>query len=156
MVPSAEFTTSKSKTFQGGMSKNDLLQIGEVSVRSGLPVKTIRYYTDIGLLAPQVKRAASGYRLYESEVLDRLTFIRRTQGLGLSLSEIRDILEIHDQGELPCGQVKQYLKTKLEEIEAQINQLKILQGEVKGILSGWKEPLLTAYQAQTICPNLKN
>jgi MerR family transcriptional regulator, copper efflux regulator len=137
-------------------SQRKMFQIGEVSIRSGLPVKTIRYYTDIGLLNPQVRRSPSGYRLYESDVLNRLTFIRRTQALGLSLSEIRDILEIHDQGKLPCGQVKQYLESKLAEIEAQIRQLSLLRSEVKGLLSGWKEPLPTAYQAQTICPNLKD
>jgi MerR family transcriptional regulator, copper efflux regulator len=150
MMPSTELTALQSGSFQSEMS-----QIGEVSVRSGLPVKTIRYYTDIGLLNPQVRRSPSGYRLYESDVLNRLTFIRRTQALGLSLSEIRDILEIHDQGKLPCGQVKQYLENKLAEIETQIRQLALLRSEVKGLLSGWKEPLPTAYQAQTICPNLK-
>jgi MerR family transcriptional regulator, copper efflux regulator len=143
-------------TVQREASQRKMFQIGEVSIRSGLPVKTIRYYTDIGLLNPQVKRSPSGYRLYESDVLNRLTFIRRTQALGLSLSEIRDILEIHDQGKLPCGQVKQYLESKLAEIEAQIRQLSLLRSEVEGLLSGWKEPLPTAYQAQTICPNLKD
>ncbi len=151
MVPSTELTALRSGAFQSETS-----QIGEVSIRSGLPVKTIRYYTDIGLLNPQVRRSPSGYRLYESDVLNRLTFIRRTQALGLSLSEIRDILEIHDHGNLPCGQVKQYLESKLAEIEAQICQMELLRSEVQGILSAWKEPLPTAYQAQTICPNLKN
>jgi MerR family transcriptional regulator, copper efflux regulator len=151
MVPSTELLALKNESLQ-----SEAVQIGEISVRSGLPVKTIRYYTDIGLLNPQVRRSASGYRLYESDVLNRLTFIRRTQALGLSLSEIRDILQIHDQGKLPCGQVKQYLESKLAEIEAQLRQLEVLRSEVQGILSGWKEPLPTAYQAETICPNLKN
>jgi MerR family transcriptional regulator, copper efflux regulator len=151
MVLSTELTTLQIETFQ-----SKTFQIGEVSVRSGLPIKTIRYYTDIGLLNPHVRRSPSGYRLYESDVLNRLTFIRRTQALGLSLSEIRDILEIHDQGDLPCGQVKQYLESKLAEIEVQIRQLELLRNEVKGILSGWQEPLPTTYQVQTICPNLTN
>jgi MerR family transcriptional regulator, copper efflux regulator len=151
MVPSTE-----PPTLQNGSAQNESAQIGEISVRSGLPVKTIRYYTDIGLLNPQVRRSASGYRLYESDVLNRLNFIRRTQALGLSLSEIRDILQIHDQGELPCCQVKQYLESKLAGIEAQLRQLETLRNEVQEILSGWKEPLPIAYQAQTICPNLKN
>ncbi len=132
------------------------ISIGEIAKSSGLPVKTIRYYTDIGLLTPQVQRSPSGYRLYDAGVLNRLAFIRRTQALGLSLSEIYDILEIHDHGALPCGQVKQYLESKVAEIEAQIQQLELLRREVKGILSGWQEPLPTAYQEQTICPNLKN
>ena len=87
------------------MPQPEMLQIGEVSTRSGLPVKTIRYYTDVGLLTPLVRRSQSGYRLYATDILNRLAFIRRTQALGLSLTEIRDILDIHDQGALPCGQV---------------------------------------------------
>jgi MerR family transcriptional regulator, copper efflux regulator len=137
------------------LTETKALQIGEVSASSGLPVKTIRYYTDVGLLMPQVRRSPSGYRLYEPNVLNRLAFIRRTQALGLSLSEIRDILDIHDRGELPCGQVKQYLESKVAEIEAQISQLTLLRSEVNGILSGWQEPPSSAYQEQTICPNLK-
>jgi MerR family transcriptional regulator, copper efflux regulator len=136
------------------LMKEKAFQIGEIADRSGLPVKTIRYYTDIGLLTPQVRRSPSGYRLYDSDALNRLAFIRRTQALGLSLSEIRDILEIHDRGELPCGQVKRYLESKVAEIEAQLRQLDLLRSEVKGILSGWQEPP-SAYQQQTICPNLK-
>jgi MerR family transcriptional regulator, copper efflux regulator len=131
------------------------LQIGEVAKLSGLSVKTIRYYTDIGLLDPQVRRSpSSSYRLYGSEVLNRLAFIRRTQSLGLSLTEIRDILEIHDQGTLPCGQTKHYLESKLAEIETQIRHLELLRTEVKGVLSGWQDPMIMHYETETICPNL--
>lgn len=136
------------------LTEDRALQIGEIAERCGLSVKTIRYYTDFGLLAPQVRRSPAGYRLYAADVLNRLAFIRRTQALGLSLSEIRDILEIHDRGDLPCGQVKHYLESKVAEIEAQIRQLDLLRSEVKGILSGWQEQP-PHYQAQTICPNLK-
>lgn len=130
-------------------------QIGEVAKRSGLSVKTIRYYTDIGLLDPQVRRSpSSSYRLYGAEVLNRLAFIRRTQSLGLSLNEIRDILEIHDRGTLPCGQAKHYLESKLAEIETQIRHLELLRTEVKGVLSGWQDPVVMEYETETICPNL--
>ena len=64
--------------------------IGEVARRSGVSAKTLRYYEDIGLIdAPA--RSASGYRDYESDVLDRLGFIRSAQAIGLSLGEIRSI-----------------------------------------------------------------
>jgi MerR family transcriptional regulator, copper efflux regulator len=130
-------------------------QIGEVAKRSGLSVKTVRYYTDIGLLDPQVRRSpSSSYRLYGPEVLSRLAFIRRTQSLGLSLTEIRDILEIHDQGTLPCGQAKHYLEDKLADIETQIRHLELLRNEVKGVLSGWQDPVIMQYETETICPNL--
>ncbi|WP_404787926.1 heavy metal-responsive transcriptional regulator [Altericista sp. CCNU0014] len=135
---------------------SNALQIGEVAKRSGLSVKTIRYYTDIGLLEPQVRRSpSSSYRLYGPDVINRLAFIRRTQSLGLSLTEIRDILEIHDRGTLPCGQAKHYLESKLADIETQIRHLELLRKEVKGVLSGWQDPIATQYETQTICPNLQ-
>lgn len=83
------------------------LKIGEVAAASGLSVKTIRYYEDIGLLAPAVKCAESVYRLFRSQVLNRLTFIKRAQSLRLRLGEIQGILAIHDAGILLCGAVKQ-------------------------------------------------
>jgi MerR family transcriptional regulator, copper efflux regulator len=134
---------------------SNAFQIGEVAKLSALSVKTIRYYTDIGLLEPHVERSPTRYRLYSSDVLNRLAFIRRSQGLGLSLTEIQEILEIHDHGALPCGQAKQYLESKLDKIEAQICHLKLLQTEIKGVLSGWQQPIPSEYKTETICPNLQ-
>ena len=51
------------------------LRIGEVARRTGLPVKTIRYYCDEGLLQPRA-RSESGYRLFDEENLAELTIIR--------------------------------------------------------------------------------
>jgi MerR family transcriptional regulator, copper efflux regulator len=131
------------------------LQIGEVAKLSALSVKTIRYYTDIGLLEPHVERSPTRYRLYSPDVLERLAFIRRSQSLGLSLIEIQNILKIHDRGTLPCGQAKQYLESKLDEIETQIRHLEILRGEIRGVLSEWKQPPPADYETETICPNLQ-
>ncbi|MBL1178984.1 heavy metal-responsive transcriptional regulator [Pantanalinema sp. GBBB05] len=131
-----------------------LLKIGEVAAASGLPIKTIRYYEEIGLLAPTVRRSEAGYRLFSDTVLNRLAFIRRVQSLGLSLTEIGEILQVHDQGELPCGEVKVHLETKLEEIRQQIASLKTLETELEGLLSGWQDPLTKTAIVPTICPNI--
>jgi MerR family copper efflux transcriptional regulator len=133
-----------------------LLKIGEVSAASGLPVKTIRYYEEIGLLKPTVKRSQSGYRLFMPDVLNRLAFIKRSQALGLSLSEVQQILEVHDQGNLPCGEVKQHLEMKVDEINAQIAALQTLKSELQGILSGWQDQPPAEQRAHTICPNLQH
>jgi DNA-binding transcriptional MerR regulator len=132
------------------------LKIGEVSARSGLSVKTIRYYEDIGLLDPIVDRSSSGYRLFETEVFNRLAFIKRAQSLGLNLSEIKDILDVHDRGELPCGEVKQHLEAKVEAIDRQIEALATLRGELQGILNGWQEHPPADAKAETICPNIQS
>ncbi|NEP62181.1 MAG: heavy metal-responsive transcriptional regulator [Symploca sp. SIO2G7] len=131
------------------------LKIGEVANRSGLPVKTIRYYEEIGLLAPVTIRSTGGYRLFTSQVFNRLAFIKRAQSLGLSLSEIKDILNVYDSGELPCGALKQHLLNKIEVITQQIDALEILKSELQGIVSGWQEQPSSYARVQTICPNIQ-
>lgn len=131
------------------------LKIGDVAALSGLPIKTIRYYEEIGLLVPVVQRAESGYRLFSSEVLNRLAFIKRSQSLGLSLGEIQEILQVHDGGELPCGEVKHLLGAKVEAIAQQIEALSTLKAELQGILSGWQEHPPKDVISRTICPNLQ-
>jgi DNA-binding transcriptional MerR regulator len=132
-----------------------LLKIGEAASKSGLSVKTIRYYDEIGLLAPTVERSESGYRLFQPQLLQRLTFIRRAQALGLHLSEVQQILTVHDQGALPCGEVKQHLEAKVIEVRQQIEALETLELELKGILSGWQDQPDRERLEQTICPNLQ-
>jgi DNA-binding transcriptional MerR regulator len=132
------------------------LKIGEVANQSGLPVKTIRYYEEIGLLAPTVKRSETGYRLFDQHVLNRLAFIKRSQSFGLSLNDIKAILNIHDQGQLPCGEVKQLVQQKLAEITDQIEALETLRGELQGLLSGWQDRPSADRIARTICPNIQS
>ncbi|PSO66102.1 MAG: heavy metal-responsive transcriptional regulator [Cyanobacteria bacterium QH_2_48_84] len=132
------------------------LKIGDVATKSGLPVKTIRYYEELGLLVPVVQRTQSGYRLFREQVFNRLAFIKRAQSLGLNLTEIEETLAIHDAGELPCGMVKQRLVNKKEEIAQQIEALEILQSELQGILSGWQEKPPAELVARTICPNIQS
>lgn len=142
-------------TTKSHRSLEEWFKIGEVASQSRLPVKTIRYYEEIGLLAPITIRSDSGYRLFNREALNRLAFIKRAQSLGLSLSEIQEILEVHDSGQLPCGAVKQHLLHKVEAINEQIAALEILKSELLGLLSGWQEQPPPERIAQTICPNIQ-
>lgn len=127
----------------------ELQRIGAVAKTSGLPIKTIRYYDELGLLKTY-GRTESGYRLFSSDVLSRLRFIKRAQGLGLSLLEIKEFLDVHDQGDLPCEHIKVKLEDKLSQIEQQIQQLQILKQELQGLLSGWSA--LPDNPEDTICP----
>jgi DNA-binding transcriptional MerR regulator len=67
------------------------LTIGELSRRTGLPVKTLRFWSDEGLLPP-ASRSASGYRLYSQEALVRLDLVRTLREAGLGLDAIRRVL----------------------------------------------------------------
>ncbi len=139
-----------------GAGTQELLKIGEVANASNLSVKTIRYYEQIGLLAPTVCRAESGYRLFNAEVLNRLSFIKRAQSLGLSLMEIKDILHVHDRGILPCGEMKHHLQAKVDAINHQIGALLTLRSELEGVLSGWQEHPPSHLVNETICPNIQS
>ncbi|AFZ33424.1 MULTISPECIES: heavy metal-responsive transcriptional regulator [Cyanophyceae] len=123
--------------------------IGSVAKTSGMPIKTIRYYEELGLLKT-TGRTEGGYRLFNSDVFSRLSFIKRAQGLGLSLSEIKEFLDVYDQGDLPCDHIKVKLEDKLEAIEQQIQQLQILKQELRGLLSGWET--IPEHPEDTICP----
>jgi len=133
----------------------NFLKVGDVAEHSGLPAKTIRYYDDIGLLAPTVERSDTGYRLFSPDVLGRLAFIKQAQALGLSLAEIHHVLEIRDRGELPCGEVRHHLEAKVGAITQQIEALEALRSELQGILSGWEDHPSGDRSAHTICPNLQ-
>jgi MerR family transcriptional regulator, copper efflux regulator len=132
-----------------------LLKIGEVAAITHLPVKTIRYYEEIGLLTPNVERSKSGYRLFKKEVINRLGFIKKAQSLGLSLNEIQGILNIYQNGDLPCDEMKQQLLTKVAEINEQIAALLALKEELQGLLGRWEEEPPLDRIASTICPNIQ-
>jgi len=98
------------------------VQIGEVATVSGVPVKTIRYYEEIGVLeAP--RRTASGYRDYSLDVLDQLAFIRSSQSVGLSLAQIREILKVRAEGVVPCQYVLSLLIERERDYRRKIAEL---------------------------------
>ena len=68
--------------------------IGELAKQAGLNIETVRFYEREGLL-PAPPRSASGYRCYDRRHLEAIHFIKRSQALGFSLREIRQLLDIH-------------------------------------------------------------
>lgn len=129
--------------------QEEIKQIGVVAKESGVPIKTIRYYEELGLLKAS-GRTEGGFRLFHSDVFARLNFIKRAQSLGLTLSEIKEFLNVHDQGDLPCEHIKVKLQDKLVDIDQQIRQLVILKQELEGLLSGWET--IPETSEETICP----
>ncbi|WP_036554381.1 MerR family transcriptional regulator [Nocardiopsis sp. CNT312] len=71
------------------------MRIGEVAERTGLSLRTIRYYGEVGLVAPSA-RSQGGFRLYTASDVDRLQLIKRMKPLGFSLEETRDLLAAVD------------------------------------------------------------
>lgn len=73
------------------MGDTRLYTIGELARRTGLPVKTIRFYSDAGVLPP-TDRTTAGYRLYDLQSVSRLELIRTLRDLGAGLGEIKNVL----------------------------------------------------------------
>jgi DNA-binding transcriptional MerR regulator len=104
--------------------------IGELAEQADVSTKAIRYYEEIGVLAPAA-RTASGYRVYDHAALGRLGFIRAAQALGLTLGEIRQVIAFRDDGTEPCGHVAALLQRRAAELGARIAELQQLRGELQ-------------------------
>lgn len=75
---------------------DDGTRIGELAEHSGVPAKTIRFYESSGLL-PAPNRTPGGYRDYDPAALPRLAFVRASQARGLSLAEVRQVIDVREQ-----------------------------------------------------------
>ncbi|MDX6328063.1 MAG: hypothetical protein QOI83_446 [Streptomycetaceae bacterium] len=74
------------------MDGETLFSIGDLARRTGLPVKTIRFYSDLGVVPP-TDRTPAGYRLYDLDALARLELVRTLRDLGIDLATIQRVLE---------------------------------------------------------------
>jgi DNA-binding transcriptional MerR regulator len=114
------------------------LRIGEVARRTGLPVKTIRYYCDEGLLQPRA-RSESGYRLFDEENLAELTIIRSLRTMDVSIPELARILEVRRAGVCNCSVLKDSIVAKMESINLRIAELAAMKDELARILGSWQD-----------------
>jgi DNA-binding transcriptional MerR regulator len=73
-----------------------LMQIGDVAERTGLSLRTIRHYEEVGLL-PETQRSTGGFRLYTEDAVSRLMLIKRMKPLDFSLDEMRDLIEVRER-----------------------------------------------------------
>lgn len=105
---------------RGGLTSG--LTIGQASQRTGLSPKAIRIYERKGLL-PKALRTTSGYRLFQSDDVDVLRFIRQARSIGLRLDEIKDVLDLQRIGQKPCETVITMLDAHIAEIDRALTDL---------------------------------
>lgn len=98
--------------------------MGDVSERSGLTAKTIRYYEDIGLVRPP--RRENGYREFGYRELNTLAFLGRARSLGFSIEECRTLLSLYEDRERSSSDVKAIAKIHLTQIDRKIEELQAL------------------------------
>ena len=96
--------------------------ISDLADSLGVSTDTLRYYERLGLLHP-VSRTPAGYRLYDETAADRLRFIRGVQRMGLRLGDIKELLDVQDRGQCPCGHTRTLVQRRLAEVNAELLEL---------------------------------
>jgi MerR family transcriptional regulator, copper efflux regulator len=100
----------------------DGFSIGELAKQANVHVETLRYYERRGLI-PKPHRTVSNYRVYSSENLRRVKFIKQAQELGFSLNEIKKLLALRATPRARCADVRTYAAHKIEDIDGKIRSL---------------------------------
>jgi len=109
------------------------VRIGELSSRTSVPTKAIRYYEQIGVLPP-AERGSNGYRVYDTDAVERLDFIKDAQATGLTLDEIATVLRLRGKGESTCEHVMHLLDHHLEQLDARIEALRATRARLVDII----------------------
>ena len=132
------------------MDGSGRIAIGRLAKHTGTNIETIRYYERVGLW-PAPARSASGYRLYGTEHLKRLNFIRRARLLGFSIGEVRTLLRLADERKRPCGEVRVVAEAHLADVRTKIADLKAMERVLKDTVARCAEgtgshcPLIDAF-----------
>ena len=114
------------------------LRIGEVSRRSGVSVKTIRFYCDQGLIAASA-RSQGGFRLFDASIFADLALIRALRAMDVPFAELAKILEVRRSGVCNCSVLKASITTKLDSIDQRMDELLAMKQELCSLLDRWQD-----------------
>lgn len=103
------------------MSQSEF-RIGEVAAQAGVSIDTVRYYERRRLL-PRASRTRSGFRVFTSETVERIRFIKQAQDIGLSLNEIGELLSTEGNVD-ECLRVSNFLRNKLSELDERLKLMR--------------------------------
>lgn len=114
------------------------LRIGQVAQATGVPVKTVRFYCDEGLIHT-VARSPGGYRLFDPAVVGELGLIRALRALDVPLPELKRILDVRRSGTCNCGALKSSIHSRIQAIDQRLAELVAMKVELAQLLSSWQE-----------------
>ena len=108
------------------------MNIGEVAKMAELPIKTIRYYEEIGFIQP--KRSANGYRSFRVSDVHKLAFLGRARSLGFSIDDCRALLQLYENDTRASADVKQIAQEHLARIDAKVKELQAMRNTLSDLI----------------------
>ena len=117
--------------------KSNLL-INELAKEVDLTPKTIRFYEEIGII-PKPERNESNYRIYKQEDIKKIAFVKKSRDLGLSLEEIKSIMDIREKGNYPCNTVIDLMENQIISLEIKIKEMTEFKETLKKSVVNFKE-----------------
>lgn len=126
------------------------LTIGKAARRAGVNIQTVRFYERRGLI-PLAPRRDSGYRMFSTEEVRLVRFIKKAQTLGFTLEEIEGFLQLRHEA-LPCNQAREMAERKLADIDGKLRQLQAMKEALQTLVRSCKRsgktgacPILDAF-----------
>ena len=108
------------------------MNIGEVAKMAELPIKTIRYYEEIGFIQPE--RSANGYRSFRVSDVHKLAFLGRARSLGFSIEACRALLQLYENDTRASADVKQIAQEHLDRIDAKVKELQAMRNTLSDLI----------------------
>lgn len=109
------------------------MRSGELARRAGVNIETLRYYERRGLLASP-ERLPNGYREYPESALERIGFIKRAQGLGFSLEEVEELLQLQPARGRQRARVRRLAQEKLQTIVLKLDELQSMRAALERLV----------------------
>ena len=110
------------------------MNIGEAAKKSGLSVKTVRYYDEINLIKP-IKNKATNYRYYTTADLAKLQFIGKARRFNFSIKECKELLSLYENKNRSSKEVRNLTLTKIAEIDVKLTELENLREQLSHLVN---------------------
>lgn len=136
-LPAAEAEPGVAELDTSALATRDLLRVGDLAKLSGKTVRAIHHYEELGLIEP-VGRSKGHYRLFDPETLVRIRWINKLKSLGLSLNEIRVLVQMRHASPSAMSSadhLKQIYADKLSEVRQRLSELQELENELEAALT---------------------
>lgn len=122
---------------ESSTSPTGSLHVSDLARRTDVTPATVRYYARTGLIESR-RDPKNGYRCFSGADIHRIAFIRQAQGLGLTIAEIKRILDAVARSESPCDLVKSLVEQRLELVRKQVAELRATETRIRQAIAIWE------------------